>query len=369
MIRQLTFLTCLCLAASTAPAYSVSSERIHAAADLAADFLMAIQTETGLFIYDVSFSKTKPSEPSSIVRQAGTGFALAEYLQAARTQRAQRAVRNVLAALQRHSIQFGNSSRWLVSGDRALQGARTGATALALLTEILYFRSTGDGRFEAARLGWRNGLLALMVPGQGFRRTPLTDRQSPYFDGEAWLALAQYFDAFRDPATDALLKGLDRYLLTRYGREPHIGFYHWGVMAAAVRFGTTDDRQFIAFVEQQTRHYLDVLRPRMHPDANTCYAVEGLATARTLLANRQTDLSLFKVLNDRVEAETRKNLSLQLVDPESETPPAAKTAGMSSLTGLFFARSNRSYSRIDHTQHCLSALLKLVQARSGAAEK
>ncbi len=346
-----------------ASASTAADGRMKQATDLSADFLIRTQNKTGLFDYDISFKTGRPTGKASIVRQAGTGFALAEYLAATQAPHVREPVRRVLDALQRRSLVFRKRSQWIVGTGRSISKSRTGATALALLIELHYYRTTGSGRYEAARRAWLNGLLALRLGKRGFRRTPYSRVESPYFNGEVWLALAKYHDTFRDPEIGDVLSGLDTYLVDKYTKKPDIGFYHWGVMAAAVRYKNTRDLRLLKFIEDQTRVYLEDLRPEVKPTHNTCYALEGLVTASDVLNASWADSAIVPALTQRIEAEAEKNLGFQLLDAATLTTPPAGRRGKpfdpNEYVGLYFSRSDKTYSRIDYTQHCLSAFLKL----------
>lgn len=345
------------------PAAASDQARFRSAVDLSAEFLVRSQKATGLFEYDVVLRTGRPSGQNNIVRQVGTGFSLAEYLGSAQSPQVQATVRKLLSSLRRLSSTYGRRDRWLVTANGQLRTARTGATALALLTEILYYRASGDGQFEASRSAWLKGLLALRKRKGGFRKTPYQWAESPYFNGEAWLALAHYADTFDDQDVVQALSALDTYFVATYGRKPDVGFHHWGVMAAAIRHRTTGEERFVRFIEQQTDAYLRVLRPAVKPGANTCYALEGLATASALLSAHAPDSAILPPLLKRIEADTAKNLALQYVGaPGADGAQAGVRIGKLNPErhkGLFLAGTKQGIARIDHTQHCLSAFLKL----------
>ena len=344
------------------PVRASDQARLRSAIDLSAAFLVRSQTKTGLFEYDVVLRTGRPSGQNNIVRQVGAGFALAEYLSGAQSPEAQEAVRKLLSSLRRLSSAHRRRDRWLVTANGNLRTARTGATALALLIEILYYRASGDGQFEASRQAWLEGLLALRTRRGGFRKTPYQWQESPYFNGEAWLALAHYADTFEDEEVGQALNALDSYLMTTYGRKPDVGFYHWGVMAAAIRHRTTGDDRFVRFVEQQTEAYLRVLRPEVKPAANTCYALEGLATASALLSSHATHSAVLPPLLERIEADSEKNLALQYIGEPGSGGAQLRRLNPVRHKGLFLAGTKQGIARIDHTQHCLSAFLKLHKA-------
>lgn len=361
--------TCLILMSGTSPLGAAGADQVRAAIDLAAEHLVRMQQQNGLFQYDVNLRTGKATGQNNIVRQVGTVFSLAEYLGLTRSDTVRRPIRNVLTALRKRSVVFRKRNQWIIADRRNLAKARAGATALALLTETFYYRATGDGRFEMARLGWMRGLLALRNRGRGFRKTPYSRRESPYFNGEIWLALAHYYETFRDPAVGKILPGIDAYMMKVYDANPHVGFYHWGAMAAAVRYRTTRDLRLLKFLERQTANYLQTLRPKVAATKNTCYALEGLLTASDVLKRSWPSAPVMPVLTDRLNAEIPKNLAFQfLEDPAENRSPGRtgrKPVDLSQYRGLFFARDKRDYGRIDYTQHCLSAFVKLHSTLTG----
>ena len=82
------------------------------------------------------------------------------------------------------------------------------------------------------------------------RAGPVTLSRSAYVDGETWLALAHYREAFPDDAEVAReLGSLEDYLLAHYGGEGRdTKFFHWAGMASAgYAQRTTHDPRFAEF--------------------------------------------------------------------------------------------------------------------------
>lgn len=331
---------------------------------LAVDALLAVQTEEGLFSYGFDFVRGRASKRDSIVRQAGTVYALAEYYGHSRDQRLRDPIRRALTALSQRSI--GVSGGALVSKDGTLDGVKVGATALALLAEVYYFRTSGDGRFERERHAWLKGLLVLQRPGAGFRRAPGVDVESPYYNGEVWLALALHALTFETPAVARSLAEAEPYLMATYGAEPHIGFFHWGLMAAHLRWRATGETRYATWVRDQVANYLQELRPKLNPNANTCYALEGLFPALDMI---EADAELRAALGDRVDRELKKILEFQVRPGQDRLDLGDGTQLISprlqDYVGVFLAGRKRPSTRIDFTQHCISALVKSRQHGQG----
>lgn len=324
---------------------------------LAIDHMLTAQREDGLFAYDFDFVRNGATGENNIVRQAGATFALGEYYADSRDPDLREPLRRALTALSLLSIEYGRGR--LVSRNGKLNGVKGGATALTLLAELYYYRTSGDGRFEQARDGWLHGLLSLHQPGKGFRRGPLSEKESHYYNGEIWLALAFHARTFADPDVAAVLPQVDDYMMAAYGAAPHIGFFHWGATAAAKRYATTRDPRFAEFATAQARHYIDEMRPQVKPYANTCYALEGLIPALTLVP---PDDELQPRLRARIEAEMTKIRGFQILPGQTGldlgegitlTSPA-----LNRFAGAFVAGRKRPSTRIDFTQHCVSAFLR-----------
>jgi hypothetical protein len=378
---------------------SVAGPRDGEALRSAARHLMESQLPSGFLAYDFDFVTAAPTSKDNVARQAGVFAFLAEYYAETRDSRAREVVEAGLGALRRASVPISkgwtqsavDTSRILLSphgrdivqrglrrlgllyrpyGDGRLVArdgdyatALSGATALALLAELRYAGATGDDRFRDAREAWLKGLLTLYIPGRGFRSAPAGVEQSPFSDGEAWLALAE--NARRYPGTEPaarLLPRLDAYLMTRYADDVASGFYQWGTMAAAVRFATTSDRRFLDFIAEQAAKLLQLLASEPSPP-NSCALVEGFATALQILSRDRRYEAVVASIQRRVDTEMEKNHRLQLARDTRRITVADGTYLVSPhfgrFAGAFLAGQSRPFTRIDVTGHCLAALLRL----------
>lgn len=371
---------------------------------LALDHLIASQLSSGLFSYDFDFLKDDRTGEDHIVRQAAAANVLAEYYLHSKDERMRPAIEAALKAFGDMSLPIGKRAAqtaiewigllsvpvgryklratldWLgllyrpdgagkvLSADQDYGHAHTGATALALLTELEYFRASGDQRFADLRRAWLEGLMSLHIAGGGFRYSPTVIDEEAYYNGESWLALAYYNDVFpQDHATAAVLSQVDDYLMEKYADSPHsvrTRFFHWGAMAAAVRFTTTSDRKFADFVREQARHFLDTLRPKADPEQNGCVFVEGLAAAAAVLrASRDDDTALLKRIDKRIREEMTNIRGLQIRPGQRRLEFGGEVSlwapHLSEYAGAFLAGPYSPRTRIDLTQHCISAMTKL----------
>jgi len=347
----------------------ISSEVAEDRIRLAAKHLLKVQRSDGLFNYQFDFIRGSWRDRDNMVRQTGAGFALAEYLKVTKNDEAKGALIRTLKAYESLSIVFGPGL--VVAGGTQLSVTKTGATALALLTELLYFEATRDPQFEDLRQGWFQALQALHLKGRGFMKGPDNFEDSPYYNGEVWLALAHHARLFgTDSKAQEILEDVDASFIKRYTEEPHVGFFHWGAMAAATRLEGTGAKKYLGFIRGQTTAFLDHLRPEVNPRSNACYSVEGLSTAATVIGRGlHGDPGLRKQLLQRIETEIKKSLSFQIMPGQNRLEfgggRVLYSDDLKNFAGAFVDGLYRPQARIDSTQHCLSALLKYVALQKG----
>ena len=356
----------LCLWPIQAP-LAAAMETVPERIRLAVDFLQASQLPSGLFRYQHDLVSGRDSRKDNIVRQAGTAYALAEYQRVAPEPEVRQVLLRALDAFDRNAVDWKHGR--LLTGDGKLAGAKVGATALAMLALMLGGDGIGDTVQGQRRLdAWLRGILALQRTDGGFESRPGSGRTSAYSNGEVWLALAYYHRAFPlDERVVLALQRADARFLGFYGRQPEIGFFHWGVMAAAIRYATTGDQRFRDFVAAQIEAFLTRLRPRPNPRSNSCYSVEGLAGAAAVLAPETGQGALATRLRARLRQEMEKNLALQILPGQRriDLGPGRYLVApeIPRFQGGFLNGARRPQLRIDATQHCLSAMLKLWRSR------
>lgn len=381
----------------------------HAAGDAlqsAAHQLIRSQLPSGLLRYDFDFVGGAPSSKDDMVRQAGVVSFMAAYYAHTGDPRMRVAVETALATFGRLSVPVSNGwwhpllmnglssvpvgrqrvwqalDRWgvmyrphgdgrVLTIDGRYEAADTGATAMALLAELLYFEASGDDRYRTDRMAWRNGLVAGHIPGRGFRSTPINLDESAFYNGEAWLTLAHYHRRYpQDAVVAGLLTDLDAYLMHRYENDLGTGFYQWGTMAAALRFQTTSDPRFFGFIARQAEKALDEAPWSETRDRNTCSMVEGLATAAGLLSSHSQYAGLSRRLAHKVDMEMTKNRRFQIPANVNGVVLGGGAYLMSphlaEFAGAFLADTSGVYTRIDYTGHCMAAMLKRTPPRAEA---
>lgn len=328
---------------------------------LAATHMGNIQRKTGYFSYEFDFVSGSWSRSDELVRQAGASYGLSEYLLTHRDDLVKGVLEKAIKAYRINSVAFKEGK--LLTDNQDVKKAETGATALALIGALQYAKATGDHQFDPDIQAWKNGLVALYHPQGGFAGGPSDPEESPYFNGEAWLALCIYLDSYpNDDKVKSIMPAIDLSMVKLYTSAPDIGFFHWGLMATAKRFDQTKDQKFIEFGAQQVNHFLTQMRPNFDEEVNSCYSVEGMAAVLPVLQKDKKQSLLASRLLTRLRQEMSKNMGMQ-IRPEQK---ALVLVGGRTLTapelpryvGAFINGLDRPQIRIDFTQHCLSALLK-----------
>ena len=182
----------------------------HLPIRIAANQFVSTQLSSGLFPYDFNFSSGKITPMINItgvnlVRQTSAAFTLSGYLTHFKSVPVEESLKLFLQQSSSRSLPISKGNlqsilewsgfykRWqiwtlfrqpldnlgllyntsgnalLVSVDNDYERAWPGSTALTLYSALQYFSVTGDTRFNEAIHRWKEGLLALKVPGRGFR--------------------------------------------------------------------------------------------------------------------------------------------------------------------------------------------------------
>lgn len=335
-------------------------EKTLAVVEDAIDYLTFAQTEDGRFLYEHDFVLSRPSKGDNLVRQAGAGFGLGQALTWAGHHPHMKGV------LAKAIAAYGKISKPHKTG-ALLCHKKTycplGATALALLSELYYFKESGDTTYAPHRENWMRGLLHLRWPEKGFHSSPKQAKESDYYNGEAWLALAMYHEMFSEnQEVKNALKSLDTYLVAKYTQAPTLAFYHWGMMASEARYNITKDIRLLNFMVAQTRWMFQQRPWKPAADQNACYMVEGLNATYNVIHDMPQYKALTKKIVGRIRRELDRSAALQITkDQKSIALPKGAILTVPELSrfkGAFLNRRADPKVRIDTTQHCLSAFVR-----------
>lgn len=348
----------------------LGQEEIERRAEAAARYLVATETAEGRFFYEFDFLRSHFTPDDNIVRQAGAGFVLNQfYFVSGKPGFAEPAARSI-AYYEAQSIAVGDGL--LPSEDDTLAGGRAGGAALALLAELFHSRAIGTDFRPDLRQAWFRGLAAQQLPDGGIAQVPGETAADSYATGETWLALAHFVDLVPAAAEVAtMLERLEAGVMARYIAAPDRMFAHWGMMAAAQRLATTGEARYRDFLKVFAANYVVELMPSTDSGANTCAALEGVIAAAAALEQHGVP-DLAATLRTRIETDLPRNLELQLAADSTrlEFGPGQyyEDPKLKNLAGAFRNGAYVLRTRVDSTQHCLSALLLYRQVIAGAGD-
>jgi hypothetical protein len=358
----------VCLGGAAIAAESrFSRPDIEQRAEAAARYLVAVEAADGRFLYEFDFLRSRFLTDDNVVRQAGAGFVLNQfYFLSGKPGFAEPGAR-AIGYYEARSVKRGDGA--LISENLTLGGARAGGTALALLAELFHSRAIGKDFRPDLRLLWLKGLAAQQLRSGGIAQRPDDKDEDSYASGETWLALAHYAEVDPDePALAPLLERLEARVIKKYLERPDNMFAHWGLMAASKRLETTGDARYRDFITAFARNYI---RNRMAPNdnrVNTCAALEGLAAAAMVL-EQHGGQPLAAELRAKLDAELPVNLALQLAGDGTrlEFGPGHyyEDPKLKNFVGAFLNGAYVLRTRIDSTQHCLSAMLLYRELTTG----
>lgn len=366
--------------------------------------LVRTQLPSGLFPYDYNFKNGAVTGMDTIdginlVRQTGAIFAVSEYVATYGNTSSIPVLIKFLEKVQAESLpiskgfiqrrleQFGLYNRWqlwqswraplyrlgllfetegeakLVALYQDYELAWPGATALSLITALRYRAVTGDRRFDPIVHAWKDGLLALWVPGRGLREAPHYLSESPYVNGEAWLALAEYVRIFpEEDSVRNMLVEFEEYLFNRYS-EHNSRFYHWGSMAAAVRAVTSNERKYTDFLYRLSLNYMNEDGSKAPRRGNSCASLEGLTTFIGTM--QQLDRGQDPLVSRTREFVSRamvNNRALQIDEDfiANRADQAHHREALNRHRGAFVESPEQPLMQVDYTGHCINAMLRLI---------
>jgi hypothetical protein len=314
---------------------------------LAFGHILNMQKPDGSFEYLLDFSTGNFIPGNNIVRQACVAYVLGEYYVMTKERRAKAPLEAAIQVLRTWSVREGGG--FLVKGaHRTRFEPSSGATALALLAVLEYKEATKSEQFDDMIRDWKNGLMELYIENHGMKTSPDDERESPFYNGESWLALAFYNNRYPDDEqVYALLVRFEKYLMKKYSSELDSGFFHWGLMAAAERYRGTGDDAFISFGLEQ-------ISKCDRADENPPTYVEGTAELYSVLPDGEQKKGLFDVLMEMNEKMLAEQQIGKTLPNGSRVHSSAKQ-----YLGAFLLWPYEKVTRIDCTQHGLSAMLKL----------
>ena len=340
--------------------------------ELGRGFLLNSQRRAGNFVYTYDFVQRREVATDNQVRQAGALWGLALIHHDRPTKQTAAALARGLAFHRAHSKR---TSRGLVPVYPGTYIGRTGAVALLVLATVEAVRSrmppAGRDRLTADLAGYMKFLLSLRKPDGRFYSTYTHSGRprgepSPYFDGEALLAMvkaAKYAAHGRlRPLIVRSAEAMHEAYVTRaLRRDPDSpatkGYYSWGSMAyhELVTAGWPRARPFARRAIRMAHWMIDVHRT-LRRRKNTGYAHEGLISAYAI-ARRIGDRKAAGKISGVVHKGLAKLTGWQVGGPMPNDYLRRHATGDPRAVGGVMNGPADPELRIDVTQHQMHAVI------------
>lgn len=358
-------------ALSFSPSLQLNKSILDESIELAGKYLLSSQKDDGNFVYEYDFSTRQTSPQDNQVRQAGALWGLALIHRGNPSEQTFLAMEKGLRFFKTYSLVV-KDARFIVY-PREKSGS-LGTVALVTLALIDFIPTVEDKKIKEIYKNDLNQyvnflLCARQKDGQFHSSYNLETGQpfgnpSPYFDGEALLALAKAvkYSGYKKLKPLVLQSASRMYEVhVRQALEKDAdssitkGFYQWGSMSFfeiyQARWG--NHRQFGQYVIDLANWMIDVHETLKRP-RNTAYAHEGLSCAWEIARLEKNEKAAQKIAGV-IDQGLSKLISWQKGSPlENEF---LKGASDNRALGGVMNGEDDSVLRIDVTQHQLHAMI------------
>lgn len=363
-------------AADPPPSFKLTPELLDQSINLTRQFLLLNQKQGGNFEYLYDIEQGVHLEGDSQVRQAGTLWGMSLVHRQAPSQLTKDAMQAGLSFFAANSVHDAERGRYIIYGEDRL--GDTGTMALLVLAHLEFLASDTDFSHTESVLYRRllsqyfQFLIHLRLEDGHFVAQYLYNDDepqglpSPYFDGEALLAVAKAARFLNNPhLRDFALHSAEamyqRWVLDARANDPDSsdtkGFYQWGSLAFYELYlaGWGDSEAFAERTIELAHWMIDTHRV-LERQRNTAYAYEGLIVACDL-ARRTGDLESFTKLYKAIDQGLYRLMTWQVGGPVENDYLAKLKVREPIAIGGVLNHASEPYLRIDVAQHQLHALL------------
>ncbi|MEQ9423051.1 MAG: hypothetical protein RJQ09_01440 [Cyclobacteriaceae bacterium] len=353
---------------------SVTESKLRKSIKLGAEWIANMQEESGRFNYwfDPSTGDYSIKTDDNFLRQAGTCFSLitaADFLDD-----------SVLLNVAKKSLVYLDSFRRDKGPDSSYylfeRKAKLGGIALPMLAMLELKKISGDTSNDVKLKSLANMILYLQDQyGTGQYKSTYVYRgdfeyektrnwESDIYPGEAMLALAGMYVAFKDPK---YLKSLDAAFnyYSAGGNWKAYPFIPWTVSAFTMLYLETHDQKYATFVFKMIERML--YRQNLDPEDGVFYgSFDGLPTVFTSTSMEALGdaIRLADALEDKEKSKRYRSRALiaykWLIHLQYSELDVKNGQPQASLGG-FKTSLVEPKVRIDNTQHAISALMKGVK--------
>lgn len=331
------------------------SSDLNDSMELSGNWFKEIQNNQGDFTYQIDTKTAQPADDNNIVRQAGSLYSLAQLYKVDKDPSTKEMLDKGFAYFDILIQSKGEDKSAVVYDNRT----KSNTTALLLLALVEYAEGTNSNDFELIqRLS--NYLVFTQTDAGDFVNEYLdTSEVSDYNNGETFYALIRSYILIKDPVYLASVKKAADYFKTTYSKQEfNSGFFSWGMAGFAYLYNTSQDSSDWDFLEA---YYLKYLNSRGN-SIQICIIGKGQSCTKPGVAvflegvahigwiAKDKDSKLYKDIRTHLELTLNDLLKYQIGGNHSSFNFREQT-----LQGATCADVACSYTRIDYTQHQLSA--------------
>lgn len=336
-------------------------ERLENSAVRMTEWFVRNQTEAGDFPYEQYAANGEPVEGYNIVRQAGSLYALAQAYRQGGDTRVRDTLLSGFSFFERHTATTSGTVS-AVSYDGEVRSNTTALFVLALSEYLVADDVPESDRYAAALIRYADYLTSTQTEEGGYINVyGETPEESDYNNGETMYALMRAYETTGDRRYMDSVVRASSYAISRYGSEEfNTPFYSWGMAAFAYLYTYEPKEEYWAFMRDYTDRYMhargvwyerqisDPKSPRVPPGA--AVYLEGVTHAA--LVARKTDQEYAETLIRHV-----RTVLEELLRYEIGSPAGRYRSHNTKLSGAVCARETCETTRIDVTQHLMSASL------------
>ncbi len=331
------------------------------------DYLVFNQYSNGKFryLYDAEDDEYDDSD-YNIVRHAGTCYALLDLYKETEDER------YLVAGVT--GLDFLCSFTYMISWDKwAVDWGgkmKVGTVALAILGMVRYWEATGNDNYNIYVENYANYIVSQQRDDGAFAGIYREEKESNYYSGEAFFALALAYDMLGDRSyRRAMDKALEFYWSVDYDYND-AAFTPWATSGCAKWFELTKQSKYLLLCfnmtdtqisRQSFEHEFDALGNDQYgyilgPTVNTAVYLEGIGDALRV-AKLVYDSGRTTKYHNSLKAGIEWVLSLQF---RSKSQLACPNRGYGGFHNGFTI-THANHIRIDSVQHAISAILRVLR--------
>jgi hypothetical protein len=342
---------------------------------LGTSFLINNQTSSGNFVYEYNWRKKKFTPQDSQVRQAGAAWGLALINQYEPNDKTKSALQKALRFMNDHSVTNKTGERFIAyPGEKR---GKLGTVALVLLAHLDLISASNTTENEKKELKkFADQYIKFLTKARqdnghwygsyDIKTGEPSGASSPYFDGEALLALvkaAKYhgYERFEEDILKSAHSGYLNYIvgprLRHKDPKSTKGYYQWSSMAF-YEISQTEwkgSKKFAGYVIDLADWMIDAHRT-LKRTRNTAYAYEGIIHAYALAKLKGDAFHTKKfacTIDQGLEKLTTWQVGHSISNKIIKSHPTADRHAIGGIQN----HKHRPGLRIDVTQHQMHAVL------------